>query len=105
MQTLSGVNKTDKIESVETKPARLRRIRITKEIAEAIRTVNTDGWIHVMSFGKKWKVRKHGAERALGVYTDKEKAITAALKVLDAPQGKILFVHDSNGNVEQTIHK
>ncbi len=80
-----------------------REIKITKEIEEGIRTISTEGWIHIMPSQGKWRVRKHGAIRASGIYDDKQTAISIARKLSHSSHKAYIIVHDKNGEVIQTI--
>jgi len=84
-----------------TKP---RVIKMTKKMAEQIRTMSK-GWIHIMPSDEKWRVRKHGSLRASGIYNDINTAISAAKKIADSATNSEIFVHNTNGEVTQTIHK
>ena len=82
-----------------------RSIKITKKLAEQIRTISTEGWIQINPSDGKWKVRKYGNVRASGIYEKLETAIAAAKKISHSSPNARIFIFDRNANVVQTIHQ
>ncbi len=91
--------------SARNDTGRLRKIRITKKLAETFRTLPTGGLIIIMPNQGKWKVRKYGAERASGIYSELETAIVAAKKIGRTLSDACIFVFDKNASIIQTIRE
>lgn len=102
--TAKGTKKK-KATSVEDNGVKLRAIKITKKIAERIRTLPTEGWIHINPSDGKWRVRKHGAFRASGIYEELDTAIAAAKKLTHSSPNAQIFIHDRNIDIVQTIRE
>ena len=85
--------------------ATVRTIKVTPRYIKMFNDLSTEGWIHVIPSKGRWRVRKHGAARARGIYDDKDTAIAEAKKYRSSMPDVYIYIHDSNGNVEQTIHE
>nr|WP_097069776.1 DUF2188 domain-containing protein [Rhodobacter maris] len=55
---------------------------------------------HVVPSGGKWAVRRSGAERASGVFSTQEEAVSRA-RELAKTQGTELYIHGRDGRIRE----
>ena len=91
---------------VAVKKPKKKGLVITDQIAKRIATA-ADRYvgIHVLPSDGKWAVRKTGATRAYGLYTDKRQALKVAREKRKNFAVSYVFVHNDTGGIVQIIDK
>lgn len=100
MRTVNRVSKRDTHKQVTD-----RSVVITPSLAKRIKNTNTENWIYISPRDHKWVVRKNGAERATGVYSDKATALNAARNITRLSNGMHIIVFNSQGEVSRIIYR
>jgi hypothetical protein len=59
--------------------------------------------LHVIARDGRWIVKRDGAERAMGIYRTKNKAVSIARAQLRAGKVNYALVHDLEGKIAQKI--
>ena len=92
----STQGKTKTKPEVKTKP----KVK-TKTKVVPLEAMNDATYYHVMKRGNQWAVKRHGAERAAGLYDTKAEAVRAAREIKTL--NKHIFVHKMDGSIDKWI--